>query len=268
MLVSVRDGDAGVSALFRLPNGTTQLLANVASVLDAVGCGDGACIGGCGCVCGSAPGIKVPDPEPKGDARATRYDDVRRRFISNCDIPSESDSDGDGGPEDIGTAENVGSVSAVVAIAFAAAGELVTVASVGGRAEDILDVVDNRDAREPGRNGEDVRGCGGLRPANGVTTGGDESGTLGESNGEDGGSCGCSEEEGSGSEVGGGVGASASDGGTTTDDGSSYDSGDAWASNRESEEGPAEGVELARARVGNKCEVGGCVTLNEFSTWA
>jgi hypothetical protein len=277
VLVSVNDGDAGagtvtVSAFFRLPNGTTQLLANVASVLDAVGCGGCVCV----CICGSTPGrAPTPDPDPKGDARATWYDAVRRRCINNCDIPSESDFDGDGGPasnagsDDNGTAENVGSVNAVVATAFTAAGELVTVASVGGRAEDILDVVESRDAREPGRNGEDVRGCDVAEPADGGTKGGDGADTpLSDSDGDDGGGCGCGEGEGSGSELGGDIGTSTLDGGTTTDVGSSDDSRDAWASNRESDEGPADGVEFARGRAGNKCEVGGCVALNESSTWA
>lgn len=59
----------------------------------------------------------------------------------------------------------MGSVSAVVAAAFTAAGEPVTVTNVGGRADDILDVVESRDAREPGRNGEDVRGCDEVEPA-------------------------------------------------------------------------------------------------------
>lgn len=75
VLVSVDDGDAcvgtaTVSAFLRLPNGTTQLLANVASELDAVGCGGCAGV----CVYGSAPErtpTPAPDPDPKGDARAT-----------------------------------------------------------------------------------------------------------------------------------------------------------------------------------------------------
>lgn len=146
-----------MSAFFRLPNGTTQLLANVASVLDAVGSAAGR-----GC-CDSAPAPK----DPKGDARATWYDDVRRRFNS-CDIPFDSGSDGDGGPPGIvgspenGTVVNTGSVSAVVATAFTTPAELVTVASVGGRADDIRDVVDRRDARETGRSGDSVRGVAGL----------------------------------------------------------------------------------------------------------
>lgn len=71
-----------------------------------------------------------------------------------------------------------------------------------------------------------------------------------------------------GSELGGGVRASALDGDTTTNVGSSDASEDAWASNRESDEGPAEGVEAARGRAGNKWEVGGCVMLNDSSTSA
>jgi len=54
---------------------------------------------------------------------------------------------------------NTGSVSAVVATAFTTPAELATVASVGGRADDIRDVVDSRDARETGRSGDSVRGC-------------------------------------------------------------------------------------------------------------
>lgn len=165
----------------------------------------------------------------------------------------------------------MGSVNAVVAAAFTATGELVTVARVGGRAEDILEVVESRDAREPGRNGDDVRGCDGEELACRGNKGGDGAGTpLGDSDGDDGGGCSCSAAGGSVSELGGawGTGASALDGGATTDVGSSDGSGDAWASNRESDEGPAEGVEFARGRVGNKCEVGGCVALNESSTWA
>lgn len=284
MLVSVNDGDEGVgtatvSAFFRLPNGTTQLLANVASVLDAVGCG------GCGCICphvcvcvyGSAPRTTpVPelDPDPKSDARATWCDAVRRRLDKNCDIPSENDSDGDGGAarnagsDENGPAESMGSASAVVAAAFTVAGELVTVANVGGRADDILDVVESRDAREPGRNGEDVRGCDVAEHASGGTRGGDgPDSPLGDNDEADGGGCGCGEGAGSGSELGS-VGASALDGGTATDADSSDGSGDAWASNRDSDEGPAEGVEFARCREGNKCEVGDCVMLNESSTSA
>lgn len=87
-------------------------------------------------------------------------------------------------------------------------------------------------------------------------------------NGEDnGGGCGSGEEQSSESKLGG-VGASALDSGTTTDVGSSDGSGDAWASNRESDEGPAEGVEFARWREGNRCEVGDCVMLNDSSTSA
>lgn len=109
----------------------------------------------------------------------------------------------------------MGSVNAVVAAAFTADGELVTVASVGGRAEDILDVVESRDAREPGRNGEDVRGREGVEGAGGIK-GGDAGGIpLGDSDGDDGGGCGCGGGEGSGSEIGGGVAALASDDGTT-----------------------------------------------------
>jgi len=78
MLVSVNGMDVGggvatTSGFFRRENGTTQLLAKVASVLDAVG--------GAGCgyidVRGSAPGrsrsglAPNPDPAPKGDARIT-----------------------------------------------------------------------------------------------------------------------------------------------------------------------------------------------------
>jgi hypothetical protein len=79
MLVSVNGMDAGggvptTSGFFRRPNGTTQLLAKVASVLDAVGGG-----AGCGCmgVRGSAPGrsrsglTPKADRVPKGDARIT-----------------------------------------------------------------------------------------------------------------------------------------------------------------------------------------------------
>lgn len=281
VLVSVNDGetDAGtatVSVFFRLPKGTTQLLANVASVLDAVGGGGCVDVYVCVCVCGSAPGTTPapePEPDPKGDARATWCEAVRRRFINNCDIPSESDSDGDGGPasnagsDEKGTAENMGSVNAVVAAAFTAAGEVVTVANVGGRAEDILDVVESRDAREPGRKGDDVRGCDIVAPVGGGTGGSDGPDSLGDNDDDDGGcGCGCGD-RGSGSEVGG-VGASVLDGGATTDVGSSGGSGDAWASKRESDEGPAEGVEFARWRVGNKCEVGDCVMLNESSTSA
>lgn len=176
---------------------------------------------------------------------------------------SNADSD------DNGTAGNVGSVNAVVATAFTAAGELVTVASVGGRAEDILDVVESRDARDTGRNGEDVRGCDVGEPADGGTKGGDgASAPLSDSDGDDGGGCGCGEGEGSRSELGGDIGTAAFDSGTTTDVCSSDGSGDAWASNRESDEGPADGVEFARGRAGNKCELGGCVALNASSTWA
>lgn len=163
----------------------------------------------------------------------------------------------------------MGSVNAVVATAFTADGELATVASVGGRAEDILDVIESRDARETGRNGEDVRGCDVAEPADRGIKGGDGAGTpLSDSDGDDGGGCGCGEGEGEGCELGTDVGTSALDGGTTIDVSSSDGSEDAWASSRESDEGPAEGVEFARGRAGNKCEVGGCVTLNESSTWA
>lgn len=231
-------GAATESAFFRLPNGTTQLLANVASVLDAVGGAGCRSVWGCNsvCVCGVGPD-PAPAPDPKGDAHATWYDDGRRRFINNCDIPSESDSDGDGGPptdagsDENGTAVNMGSVSAVVATAFTVVGELVTVASVGGRAEDILDVVESRDAREPGRNGEDVRGCG--TAVGGAECGdgpGSPSGDIDEGDGNGDGDCcgcGCAEVEGSGSELGGGVDTSTLDGETITDVGSSDGSGDA-----------------------------------------
>jgi hypothetical protein len=67
----------------------------------------------------------------------------------------------------------VGSVNAVVAAAFTVVGGLVTVPNVGGRTEDILEVVESRDAREPGRSGEVVRVCEVVGPAGGEAEGGD-----------------------------------------------------------------------------------------------
>lgn len=146
----------------------------------------------------------------------------------------------------------MGSVSAVVAIAFAAVGGPVTVPNVGGRADDILDVVESRDAREPGRSGEVVRVCEVVGPAGEEAEGGDgPDSRLGDIDGDVGGGCNPGEGKGCRSRLGAGAGASTWGGGTT-DVGSSDGSGDAWASNRESEEGPAEGVEFARGRAGNK----------------
>jgi len=127
-------------------------------------------------------------------------------------------------------------VIAVVATALTTAAVLETPARVGSRAEN-LEVVEARDAREPGRNGDDATGTAWL-------CGTDDAGCFGDDNG------------GSGGESL--VVHSSLEGGMDSDEGfSGGDSGTACARSRDNDEGPADGVEFARGRVGNRCEVGG-----------
>lgn len=109
-----------------------------------------------------------------------------------------------------------------------------TFPNVGKRLEN-FDVVDKRDAREPGRSGDGAVGkCWGNDPP-------------------------CCVGEGSG---GGGDGVLPGHCGT----GSNWLSGAACARSRDKEEGRAVGEELARVLIGKSAELGGCVTRNDSST--
>lgn len=153
-LASSGGGDSTVgareptSAFFRLPNVTPQLLAKFANVLAAVNTG----LAGGNVVCCEL----VP---ARGDERGTWYDVVLLLCrLNKLFIPSDTDPSGDGvtgdpngfpsldGDDD----KSVWSVRAVVGGAFVAPGED---PSVGRRPEN-LEVVDNREARDPGRNGD------------------------------------------------------------------------------------------------------------------
>jgi hypothetical protein len=155
------------------------------------------------------------------------------------------------------------SLSAVVGAA------LVCGANAGTRPTENLDVVDSREAREAGRRGDDADTAGIilLRVA---FRGGESTGRLGEGGG--------------GGEVGGEEGLRIS--GVVSDallsarilllsievvllSAGTSGAGEACARRRESElDGRALGELFARARVGNRCELGGCVTSKVSSTSA
>jgi len=109
----------------------------------------------------------------------------------------------------------------------------------GMRPTENLEVVEIRDALDPGRKGELSAGtCWGKEPVW------------------------CDGEAGGGGDVGG-------DGdlfGEGT--GSNGESGGAWASKRDKEEGRTGGEEVERERTGKRCKFGECVVKNESSTSA
>ena len=69
----------------------------------------------------------MPDLDSKGDIHASWYNAVHCQCFNNCNILSESNSDGSGRParnagsDENGTVENMDSVNAVVTTAFTAA---------------------------------------------------------------------------------------------------------------------------------------------------
>lgn len=166
-------------------------------------------------------------------------------------IPSDNEPCGDGGPPLAeyscgGDIEDKScSVRAVVATAFTAVGEAETDARGGSRAAENLEEEEPRDAREPGRSGDGI--CGAWADEAGCCTFRSTS---------------CVGGEGSGAGGGGVVG-----GETSREDGiiSIEPSGGAWASRRDNEDGPATGVEFARALMGKDDDVGGWVALKTLS---
>lgn len=137
-----------------LANGTLQLLAKLASVLVAV-------IAFVVARAVSLPWVWVEEPAASGDVFGTWYEIVLLRLATILTIPSDIDPSGDGvldmpkgfpSPEDGGEETKSGwSVSAVVGGALAIA-ELVPGFSVGCLLlMENRDVVEIRDARDPGR---------------------------------------------------------------------------------------------------------------------
>lgn len=152
---SSRGGDSMVGVrefildFFRLPNGIPQLPAKLASVLVAVAV-DSDLPG----ICEICSGLF----KASGDGLGTWYDVVRLRF-KKLSTPSDTDSSRGGvtgkpnglpsleGEED----NNVWSANAVVGGALDPPGK--ELPSAGIRPEN-FEVVDNREAREPGRRGD------------------------------------------------------------------------------------------------------------------
>jgi hypothetical protein len=110
--------------------------------------------------------VEVP---ARGDVRGTWCELVRRRFFSTFIMPSGIDPSAAEGlvglPKGL-TSPTVGgdikgwSDNAVVGAAFAALGEPDEELPSGGmRPTENLEVVDKRDAREPGRNGDGTLGA-------------------------------------------------------------------------------------------------------------
>lgn len=146
---STGNSTAGVNPdfLFR-PKGMPKLLASVASVSEAVNVG----LKGTTVLC--------EELEARGDGRGLWYEVVLRL----CPATSGRDCSGDGVTGDsngLPSLEDVeeataGSDRAVVADALDC--EPVTVAKTGMRPTENREVVERRDAREPGRNGDGTLG--------------------------------------------------------------------------------------------------------------
>lgn len=291
-------GDAAVgkgraiSALRRRLNDTPQLLANIASALVAVG--------RAAAVTESARvGVATVLFAASGDVRGTWYDVVRRRFISTFDMSSEIESSGlgDAAPSNGGLSMN-GSVidgrseSAVVGDAFAVvAPDDATEPGNGGRVAGKRDEKERREAREPGRSGEGRFGACAAGPElnpnapvppalspilleDGVSDGrtGEVGafGVVGEDAFSDGGAVvssgtctgACAGED----DAGGGE--DERDPGDERIGSNGLPPGAAWARSLDKADGRAGGDEPARARTGNRCEVGGRVVPKDSSSSA
>jgi hypothetical protein len=224
-----------ISAFFLRPNETPQLLAKFASVLLAVMVG----------LVGPAVAVLVlvlSDMEvgARGDARGTWYDEVLRRLcLRTFDTPSDIESSGEGvvgllngfASAEEGDDESIScSARAVVGGAFVPEEPDEALPRGGMRPTENREVVEMRDAREPGRKGELSAGAWwGMEPVW-------WDGEAGEAGG--------------GGDVGG-------DGVLLGDGiGSNCESGGAWASKRDKEEGRTGGDEVERDRTGKRCKFG------------
>jgi hypothetical protein len=132
------------SDFFFLPKGIPQLLASVASVSEAVEAG----------LEGTA--VFCEEPEASGDGRGLWYEVVLRLWPAT----SGRDCSGDGvtgdsnGLPSLEDAEEATACSFKAVVADALDCEVVTVAKVGMRPTENREVVERREAREPGRNGD------------------------------------------------------------------------------------------------------------------
>jgi cyclophilin family peptidyl-prolyl cis-trans isomerase len=153
-----RTSDSNNSAFFFLLNDTPQLLARFDNVLVAVKA----------CRAGRIGLLGPCEPLASGDVLGMWYDVVLRLFIRLFAIPSDIDPSGDGVLEspkgfpspDEGEDETSGcSVSAVVGAAFGIEEPLTPPTRGGTRPIENLEVVDMREAREPGRSGEGMTGA-------------------------------------------------------------------------------------------------------------
>lgn len=198
-------------------------------------------------------------PVVKGKVRGTVYDDDALRLwccFRRFDIPSDGDPSGVGvSPVSRAGGRSPGSfpavigkpVTAVVGLAFPVTDP------AGFRPIDMREVMETFEDREPGRMGD--CGCGLLR--SGIAIGGREGETISTTSGCN---CSCGSTRGSSSfMVVSGNGCALSS--VCVVIGSCVTSVDAWAKSRESDEGPAEGVEFVRDLAGNGRDV-----VNDSST--
>lgn len=152
------------SAFFFLLNGTPQLLARFAKALVAVKVWRGGCVGLLG----------PTEILASGDAFGMWYDVVLRLPNRAFAMPSDIDPSGDGAldspkafpsPEEGEDDTSACSVSAVVGAAFDIGEPVAPPARGGTRTTENLEVLDIREAREPGRSGDGITGaCLGADP--------------------------------------------------------------------------------------------------------
>ena len=209
--------------------------------------------------------IAVVVPLVKGKPRDTEYDDVDLRLwccFRRFDIPSDGDPSGVGvSPFDRTAGRSPGNLPAVIGSpVIAVVGLALPVTDPPGfRPIDMREVIETFEDLEPGRMGDSC--CGLLWK--GIVIDGGEGDTVLTTSGRSRSCCSCCS---GGSTSGSSLSVTISGGGCALFGvaaviGSGVASMGAWAKSRESEEGPAEGIEFARDLVGN-----GRGVVNDSST--